>query len=199
MRRPFRHTLAGAAIVCLAISALSLLAPSAPNDRLGVGQAVARAGGCSYSAARPARVPVGYMQRAVFCLVNSARRRHNLRPYRPSRKLARAARRHSHSMVVHDYFSHNGPRGSSPGDRIARTGYFDGARRWSWGENIAAGKRRDGSPREVLRAWMHSPVHRSVILSPTFREMGVGIVRGFPDARGRNSATYTLDLGFRRR
>lgn len=139
------------------------------------------------------------MHRGIVCLINSARRRHGLRPYRVNRKLMRAATGHSRSMVRRDYFSHYGPNGSTPGTRIARTGYFAGTSAHAWGENIAAGKSRRGSPKSVFRAWMGSPMHRAVILSGQFREIGIGVARGYPNRGGRNGATYTVDVGMRRR
>jgi uncharacterized protein YkwD len=138
------------------------------------------------------------MRRGIICLVNAARRRNGLRPLRPNFKLTRAATRHSRSMVRRDYFSHYGPRGSTPGERIAQTGYFRGTDARAWGENIAAGKRRSGSPKVVFRAWMHSPGHRDVILSGTYRHMGIGIAKGYPNG-GSGGATYTLDVAMRRR
>ena len=137
------------------------------------------------------------MRRGIICLINSARRRHGLRPLRPNYKLTKAATRHSRSMVRRDYFSHYGPQGSSPGERIARTGYFRGSNARAWGENIAAGMRRSGSPKAIFRAWIGSPGHRAVILSSTFRQMGIGIAKGYPNG-GSRGATYTLDAAMRR-
>ena len=137
------------------------------------------------------------MRRGIICLINSARRRNGLRPYRRNFKLTRAATRHSRSMVRRDYFSHDGPGGTTPGERIARTGYFAGTSARAWGENIAAGVRRSGSPLAIFRAWMGSPGHRAMILSGTFRHLGIGIARGYPDSSG-DGATYTIDVAMKR-
>ena len=198
MCRSLRHTHAGVVIAFLAVSALTLFAPSAPGP-LGwaeVEQAQARPG-CGHTGGTAGRLSGRYMRRGVICLINHARRRHGLRPYRPNFKLTRAATRHSRSMVRRDYFSHYGPGGSTPGDRIAKTGYFNGTSARAWGENIAAGKRRRGSPKSIFRAWMGSPGHRAVILSSTFRHIGLGVARGYPNG-GRSGATYTLDAAMRR-
>jgi len=138
------------------------------------------------------------MRRGIICLINSARRRNGLRPYRRNFKLTRAATRHSRSMVRRDYFSHYGPGGTTPGERIARTGYFAGTSARAWGENIAAGVRRSGSPLAIFRAWMGSPGHRAIILSGTFRHLGIGIARGYPNSSG-DGATYTIDVAMKRR
>lgn len=193
-----RHTLAGAAIVAFAISALFLFVPSAPapNGWAPVEQASASRG-CGNTGGTAPRLSGTYMRRGIVCLINSARRRHGLRPYRPNYKLAVAATRHSRSMVRRRFFSHYGPNGSDPGDRIAKTGYFAGTRARAWGENIAAGKRYRGSPKAVFRAWMGSPGHREMILSGTFRHIGIGVAKGYPNG-GRGGATYTADFAMRR-
>jgi uncharacterized protein YkwD len=198
MLRSPRHTHAGVAIAFLAISALFLFAPSAPAPTGGalVEQASASTG-CGRTGGTTARISGRYMRRGIICLINAARRRNDLRPYRPNFKLTRAATRHSRSMVRGDYFSHYGPGGTTPGERIARTGYFQGTEARAWGENIAAGKRRSGSPLAIFQAWMGSPGHRAVILSGTFRHMGIGIARGYPNG-GRGGATYTFDVAMKR-
>ena len=198
MRRSLRHTHAGAAIAFLVVSALFLFAPPTPTPT-GWGQVeqAFASTGCGRTGGTAARLSGRYMRRGIICLINSARRRNGLRPLRPNYKLTRAATRHSRSMVRRDYFSHYGPGGTTPGERIARTGYFRGTDARAWGENIAAGKRRRGSPLSIFQAWMGSPGHRAIILSSTFRHMGIGIARGYPNG-GRRGATYTLDAAMKR-
>jgi uncharacterized protein YkwD len=193
-----RHTHAGALIVALAVSALFLFAPSAPAPFGWVAAEQASATpGCGHTGGTAPRLSGTYMRRGIVCLINRARRRHGLSPYRPNFKLTVAATRHSQSMVHRHYFSHYGPQGSTPGERIARTGYFNGTHARAWGENIAAGKRHRGSPKAIFRAWMGSSGHRAVILSGTFRHVGIGVAKGYPNG-GRGGATYTLDVAMRR-
>ena len=46
---------------------------------------------------------------------------------------------------------------------------------------------------------MHSPEHRSVMLSRSFREVGIGFVPGSPTGSDEGAgAIYTADFGFRR-
>jgi uncharacterized protein YkwD len=100
-------------------------------------------------------------------------------------------------MVHHHYFAHAGPGG--PVDRrISRTGYLHRARAFTVGENIGGGHgRRFGSPMAVFKGWMHSPPHRANILDPAFRDVGVGVSRGYPMGAHAGSATYTVDFGAR--
>ncbi len=50
--------------------------------------------------------------------------------------LAQASEAHSEWMLAANTFSHYGPGGSTPGDRMGDAGYdFTGS--WTWGENIS--------------------------------------------------------------
>lgn len=110
--------------------------------------------------------------KAVLDLVNIERMSRGLVPVRFSAQLNEAALAHTIAQAADGDIYHVDPDdGSSPGDRIALTGY-----RFSrWGENVAAGHR---SPLEVMEAWMLSPGHCQNILNPTFTELGVGYVEG---------------------
>jgi len=136
--------------------------------------------------------------RATLCLVNRERRRRGLRRLRANRRLSLAARRHARDMVRHAYFTHDSRSGADFSSRIARAGYFRGARGWEAGENIAWGAGTSGSPRDVVRSWMESRSHRANILWRGFRDVGVGITPGAPVAVDYSSAaTYVHDFGVR--
>ena len=134
------------------------------------------------------------LRHEVVCLINRVRQRHGLGHLRANRKLRRAAQGHSVQMVRRDYFAHGGSGG--PGRRIARTGYFAGARRWRRGEILAEGTGGLSSPAAIVRAWLHSPEHRGIMLDPGYRDFGAGIVHGAPK-RGDQGATFTVDFGAR--
>jgi uncharacterized protein YkwD len=87
-------------------------------------------------------------------------------PLRRSQQLEHAARIHSEDMAAQDYLDHIGRDGSTPADRLSRTGY-----RWRVvGENVAAGPL---SAEEVSNGWLASPEHCANIMDPRFTEMGV--------------------------
>ena len=132
------------------------------------------------------------LRQSVRCLINRARAQRGLDSLTINRSLRRAATGHSRSMVRHRFFSHG-----DPGRRLANAGYFAGADSYFWGENIAAGRGRRGSPSAIFRGWMRSPPHRANILSGRFRDIGVGVAHGDPGGGGSNSATYTVDFGVR--
>lgn len=78
-----------------------------------------------------------------------------------------AAARHSKDMADRKYFSHNTPAGTTPSQRITAAGYNYN---W-WGENIASGPQSEA---DVVKGWLNSPGHCKNLMSPNFREMGVG-------------------------
>ena len=82
--------------------------------------------------------------------------------------------------------------------RISRAGYLAAGGWFVIGEDIGGGGGAFGSPTAVVRDWMHSPPHRENILDPHFRDVGVGVARGFPlGGAGYSAATYTVDFGAR--
>ena len=80
-------------------------------------------------------------------------------------KLTAAAATHSRDMSVQNRPWHFGSDGSSPLDRVARTGY-EGQ---MIGENISESYETES---ETVAAWMETPSTREVILSPRARKMG---------------------------
>ena len=93
-------------------------------------------------------------------------------------KLEKAAIDHSNDMFQKKYFSHIEPDGSNGGDRMLHAGYA-----WKfYGENIAEGYTTE---QQVVESWLHSPDHCKNMMSPNFKEMGIG----------RSGNYWTQDLG----
>lgn len=137
--------------------------------------------------------------RAVACLVNRRRNRHGLADLDRDRRLHRSAQRHTRRMRNQRCFSHRCSGERDLVGRLRAENYLEsGLRRWACAENIAWGVKSEGKPVKVVRAWMHSRSHRRAILSRTYRDMGIGFVRGTPAYGGRYGATYTVDFGLRR-
>ena len=90
-------------------------------------------------------------------------------------------------MVDADFFGHAGRFGSSPGSRISAAGFDWGA----YGETISTGY---ATPWTTVSAWMASPGHCQILLSPLYSFIGVGVEpRGVPGWT-RRSGTWTADL-----
>jgi uncharacterized protein YkwD len=99
--------------------------------------------------------------------------------------LERAALEHSKDMASHNYMDHTGHDGSSPADRITRTGY-----KWHMvGENLASGVM---TPEEAVTGWLHSPHHCANLMTARFTEMGVAFA---VNARTDSGVYWTQTFG----
>lgn len=116
--------------------------------------------------------------REVLARVNSARsqgHRCGARPFPPvgrvslAEGLSRVAREHSLDMTHTAGIDHRGRDGSSPADRVRRSGYSAQL----VGENVAGGV---PTAAEVVAGWLESPGHCTNIMDGRFTEMGVGYV-----------------------
>ena len=120
------------------------------------------------------------LRMALLETVNHERRRAGLPLLTYNKDLEMSAQLHAEDMLIRDYFDHFTPEGSSYVDRIKNIGYANvdiascncTAFKAVIGENIAMGQR---SVNWVMNEWMESPSHKKNILSPHFKEMGVGI------------------------
>jgi uncharacterized protein YkwD len=158
---------------------------------------VAQAGACTGTNRPPGGQPTADAQAAVTCLINKQRRRHHLHRVRGSIPLNSAAAEHSGAMVSENFFSHEGD--GTPASRAVNAGYTAGARAWGIGENLEWAIGRAATPRHVVRGWMKSAEHRSIILTRRFRQVGIGIADGSPVAGiDQGAETFTAVFGFRK-
>jgi uncharacterized protein YkwD len=161
----------------------------------GSGAEVAAADACARSTTvasdRGTRLQV---RRAVMCLVNGLRADRGLRRLRAQRQLASAARFHSRDMVGHKYFDHHGSRGDDLATRLRHAGYFASHPTASASEALAWGT--NASAQDLVDALMASPAHRSLLLDPSAREIGLGLTLGAPtNGVAGSAATLVLDFG----
>ena len=120
-------------------------------------------------------------------LLNEQRASHGLLPLTIDPRLTRAASSHSADMLRRGYFAHDGPQGDWD-VRIRRY-----VTRSVIGEVLAYGSGEYGTTDGMVKAWMHSPEHRRVILTPILRRVGFGIVTG--TYHGQQSVTLaTVDF-----
>ena len=156
---------------------------------------MAHAATCATAVSEPAQSSRATTVRATLCQINAVRRARGLGALRLNHALSRAAQRHSRDMIRKSYFAHITPGGSTFVDRIRRTGYLGPGRSWYLGENLAWGVGSRGTPRGVVRAWMQSAPHRKVLMTPSYREVGIGVVWGAPHRLRLRAGTYTADFG----
>jgi uncharacterized protein YkwD len=148
--------------------------------------------------ARATSLSTNRARKAVACLVNRKRDQHGLGNLDRNHRLHKAAQRHTKRMRQQRCFSHQCPGEADLSGRLRSVRYLKpGLSRWACGENIAWGLNANARPVQVVRAWMNSPPHRSAILSRTFRDIGVGYIKGTPAYSHGYGATYTIDFGLR--
>lgn len=114
------------------------------------------------------RIAPGDEARVTYAMVdgiNTLRRARGLAPLTLNAQLTAAAATHSRDMAVQNRPWHFGSDGSSPIERVRRTGYPGRM----LGENISETYETE---LETLAAWMAQPDTRDVILDPAARDVG---------------------------
>jgi uncharacterized protein YkwD len=176
--------------VLLSVLVVAIAAATA----LGASPARAQAPAACASAAEPlGSTPSATVEAAVVCLVNAERAAARLAPVQTAAALELSAQRHATDMVARGYFAHISPSGGTVDKRARRAGYIT-APCWALGENLGWAPPAAASAQAVVGAWMESPGHRSVILDPDFREIGIGLMTRAPTSDG-SGATFVLELG----
>jgi uncharacterized protein YkwD len=181
---PFRRLLAPIALSCAAFALPAAASAAAP---------------CATANIVPTAANAPLVRTATLCLINRERTSRGLRALRQDGQLRSVAQSYSGLMVRDSFFDHVGSDGSTVLGRIkGRTTYLSGVAGWSVGENLYWGSGQQATPQASVRGWMNSPPHRHNMLSPSFRDIGIGIAIGAPeDVAGTPAATYTTEFGTR--
>jgi uncharacterized protein YkwD len=140
------------------------------------------------------------LEAAVIRALNDVRSTQGLQPLHSSPSLRTAARGHSRAMLDYGFFGHESADGSAFSDRIRRYYTNHGWRKWSVGEALLASQGLSIDATAIVKAWLESPSHREIILSPTFRDAGIGALYA-PSAPkafgGADAVVVTADFGLR--
>jgi uncharacterized protein YkwD len=137
--------------------------------------AIAQATAATSAERRAVRVErTAQFERALLRAVNDVRRGHGVRPLKVSPGLATAARQHSRAMLVNGFFDHDSIDGTPFSERLKRTYPPRAKASWSVGENLFASTAAPAAV-DAVDAWLASPGHRTVLLSPVYREIGIGV------------------------
>ena len=152
--------------------------------------------------ASPSRVTTARepgIEQAIVERINAVRAANGLRPLTMVAALRTAAASHSKTMAELGFFEHASNDGTPFWKRLLRTYGTSGYGSWSVGENLLWHSARIDAAAAV-KNWMKSPAHRRNILSPVFRDVGVGVVwaTSAPGAfGGRDALVATCDFGAR--
>jgi uncharacterized protein YkwD len=145
-----------------------------------------------YGDTQPDRLGGKEATNAVVCLINKQRNEHGRGDLDRDGRLIGASRKHSSRMADHGCFAHRCPGERDVLPRLQAVKYIvGGLSRWAYGENIGWGTRSQGTPRQIVNAWMNSSYHRANMLSGTFQDVGVGY------ARHGDKGYFTADFGLR--
>ena len=128
----------------------------------------------------PSTAHAAHAETVLIQKVNSFRAAHGLGALRPSPSLSRSSKRFARYQMRRDRFGHAAriwaARKFSPvGEALAF--------RFGWKPRTSA----------VLRQWRGSPPHRALILSRSFRYIGIGRAKG--RFRGRRASIWVLQVG----
>jgi uncharacterized protein YkwD len=138
------------------------------------------------------------MESSIGCLINNERTSRGLQPVSPNGDLRQAAVSHSNEMIAESYFEHTSPAGLTFVDRIQNTGYMQGVRTWTVGENLVWGTGPLSTPDSLVTSWMNSPPHRENLLRPSFNEIGIAAVVGTPESQTDGTGvTVSSEYGYR--
>ena len=131
---------------------------------------LAPAGVCG-AAADQLSLDANTAEQMMLCLTNYVRAQSGLAPLTANALLDQAGHAKLDADLACGEFSHT-PCGN-PFELVFAT-YLRGASGYQLGENIAWGTGEFGTPRETMDAWLNSAGHRENILTPGYRELGIG-------------------------
>lgn len=120
-----------------------------------------------------ATLSISNLEMETFALINEERRAKGLKELVWDEDLSRMARKHSASMVRHDFFAHTGPDGAML-QRAQQSG-ISGCK--ALGENIAYNLGYEDPAAFAVKHWIISPGHHENMLRRVFTHTGVGVAR----------------------
>ena len=139
------------------------------------------------------------LDRQVLSALNKTRADHGLRPVVMSNALNGAAVAHSRAMLERGFFAHDSPNGAPFAARVRGFYRSAGYTRWSVGENLIYNT-GEITAEIAIAAWLASPGHRENMLTPEWREVGIGSLHA-PSASGvfagEPTWVITMDFGVR--
>jgi uncharacterized protein YkwD len=186
------------------ISVLPTLTASCPQPSPPQPQAagVSSAQSSQSSQARAFRVSATPdLAKTLLAAVNRTRRAHGLRPLAYSGALANAATQHATALATAGMFTHAWPTTGQLFSGWIRGFYSPrGYRTWSAGENLLWAS-PGFSPANALQQWLDSPTPRTVLLTKSWRQLGIGVVSAAsaPGAYGgRDVQIAAAEFGLRK-
>ena len=111
----------------------------------------------------------------MICMNRWARSREHRSGLHVSKQLRASSARKAQDIRRCEQFSHEAC-GRNPFYWEQKVGFFRGT--FGAGENLALTYGEDTSPHGTMELWLNSPEHRSVLLSPSYRNVGMTLITG---------------------
>jgi len=151
--------------------------------------------------ARNVVTPLTALDAQILERINAERAKRDLAPLHISRRLRAGASFHSYEMARAGFFSHASLDGTPCPARLARFYRSAGFSHWKVAETLLwdSGALDAGS---AVRGWMTSPEHRSILLDPGLRDVGISAVHASAASgtfQGAAATVVTADFGARYR
>jgi uncharacterized protein YkwD len=141
----------------------------------------------------------GTLEHELLRELNRVRTTRSLPLLQPAWGLRKAAVTHSREMLEAGFFDHLSSDGTSFDRRIRRHYSDQGWQSWSVGETLLATSEQLDA-RLMVAEWVQSRTHREIILSPAWRDVGIGAHYAFAAPRefgGAPTTVVTADFGVR--
>jgi uncharacterized protein YkwD len=103
-------------------------------------------------------------------------------------------------MLAYGFFGHDSEDGTAFSERIKRYYTNRGWRTWSVGEALLSSQGTSIDATAIVDAWLASPPHKEIIMSPMFRDAGIGALYAPAAPKefgGAETVVVTADFGLR--
>ena len=190
--KPARLTTTAAIALAAVLGALLAALTLAPRDDARA--SAVRETACSVAGEPASEASRRQLRRSVRCLFNEQRGLHDLEALARNPNLQKAAQRHSKVMGATDCLAHRCPGEAGLEQRVRKSGYLTGAKRWAYAESTGCAPDAEA----MVNSWMETAFHRVNILGRKFTELGVGTVGDRVKRRcPAGYATFAVVVGWR--
>jgi uncharacterized protein YkwD len=131
-------------------------------------------------------------ERTMVCMHNWARTQKGLKALHSAKKLRVSSHRKARDIRRCQQFSHEAC-GRDAFYWFRHVGFMRGS--YGVGENLAFGQGRLGTVRDMMSAWLNSDMHRSVLLTSRYDDVGISVVDGKLKGR-RGVAIWVAHFGY---
>ena len=137
-------------------------------------------------------LPVATQEQTMVCMHNWARAQRGLQPLQIEGQLQHSSRTKAHDIRRCQQFSHEAC-GRNAFYWVHRVGFETG--HYGAGENLEFGQGTLGTVRGAMSAWLNSTIHRTVLLTPSWKDVGISVLDGKLNGH-RGVAIWVAHFGY---